>query len=327
MDKTLQQIANAIVANLINTEPIGLFNGKIGICLFLYRYAQYSGSAVYEEIASELLDDVFNQLKPEMTPSMIDGVAGIGYGLVALLGEHLIESDPEDLVLDDLDRALLCNVNPSLMKEIHYPVSLYSSGMYLLSRLSYDKTNVEQGWITNVIEQANNIVLDCISKKQYNVLKLSFLNSMLYVFLKLPKMMEKESKDLEYLLGNILHLSFQAIRQNNYQEIDLLLLRQNMAQLPLPLQLEYQKLLELMQGLECSSDNNQLEVWYDNLWWSIIYDIPIIKDVSLKEIECYIDTKVHESYFDGPIVNSKLAAVGLWLMTSDDKEEICVAKL
>lgn len=30
MYKTLQQIANTIVTNLKNTEPIGLFNGKIG---------------------------------------------------------------------------------------------------------------------------------------------------------------------------------------------------------------------------------------------------------------------------------------------------------
>ena len=46
MDKILQQIANTIVANLKNTELIGLFNGKIGIALFLYKYAHNSGSTV-----------------------------------------------------------------------------------------------------------------------------------------------------------------------------------------------------------------------------------------------------------------------------------------
>lgn len=74
MDKILQQIANTIVANLKNTESIGLFNGKIGIALFLYKYAHYSGSTVYEEIASELLDDVFNQLKPNISPSIVDWI-------------------------------------------------------------------------------------------------------------------------------------------------------------------------------------------------------------------------------------------------------------
>ena len=96
MDKILQQIANTIVANLKNTESIGLFNGKIGIALFLYKYAHYSGSTVYEEIASELLDDVFNQLKPNISPSIVDGLGGIGHGLSVLLGEHFVESDPED---------------------------------------------------------------------------------------------------------------------------------------------------------------------------------------------------------------------------------------
>lgn len=43
MNKILQQIANTIVANLANTESIGLFDGKLGIALFLCRYSRYSG--------------------------------------------------------------------------------------------------------------------------------------------------------------------------------------------------------------------------------------------------------------------------------------------
>ena len=47
MNETLQKIANTIVVNLANTEPIGLFDGKIGVCFFLYRYARYSGNGIY----------------------------------------------------------------------------------------------------------------------------------------------------------------------------------------------------------------------------------------------------------------------------------------
>ena len=179
MDKILQQIANTIVANLKNTESIGLFNGKIGIALFLYNYAHYSGSTVYEEIASELLDDVFNQLKPNISPSIVDGLGGIGHGLSVLLGEHLVESDPEDNVLNDIDKILLCDIRSSSMKELRSFYPLYSSGLYLLSRLYYDKATVDQAWVTNVIVQANLVLTDCIRQQKFGMLRLSYLNSIL----------------------------------------------------------------------------------------------------------------------------------------------------
>ena len=93
MNETLQRIANTIVVNLANTEPIGLFDGKIGVCLFLYRYARYSGNGIYERIASNLLDEIFNQLKPDLSPSAIDGVSGIGLGLTNLIKDGFLEVD------------------------------------------------------------------------------------------------------------------------------------------------------------------------------------------------------------------------------------------
>lgn len=314
MDKILQQIANTIVANLKNTEPIGLFNGKIGIALFLYQYAHYSGSTIYEEIASELLDDVFNQLKPNISPSIVDGLSGIGHGLSVLLGEHLVESDPEDNVLNGIDKILLCDIRSSSMKELHSPYPLYSSGLYLLSRLYYDKNAVDQAWITNVIVQANLVISDCIRQNKSGMLRLPYLNSMLYVFLKLSEMMKMEVDTLESLLKDILSLSHQAILQRCYREIDIVLFQGIFSRLSQRWTAECKQLRKLVEGLAVTVPQNSLDFWYDTLWWSVIYDIAIVDNISLEKIECYVDKKVEESYFDELIVNSKLAAVGLWLM-------------
>ncbi len=314
MNKILQQIANTIIANLANTEPIGLFNGKIGLCLFLYRYARYSGSAIYEDIASQLLDDVFNQLKPEMSPSMIDGLGGIGYALSSLLGDHLVESDPEDHILVDIDNALLGNTSPTLISKNYLPTPLYAPGMYLVSRISDGKAHVEPQWTINVIEQAILIVTDCINQQQNARLSLSSLNSMLYVFQKLSINIKPTSSKLDGLLRGILDLSLQAIHNNSYQEIDILLLRQNIIHLPQTLQTEYRLLAELAKEIKCFANKSRIDVWYNHLWWSILYDTPIIKDISFAEIECYVDNKVQECYFDDLTINNKLAAAGLWLM-------------
>lgn len=320
MDKILQQIANTIVANLKNTELIGLFNGKIGIALFLYKYAHYSGSTVYEEIASELLDDVFNQLKPNISPSIVDGLGGIGHGLSVLLGEHLVESDPEDNVLNDIDKILLCDIRSSSMKELRSPYPLYSSGLYLLSRLYYDKDTVDQAWVTNVIVQANLVLSDCIRQKKYGMLRLPYLNSILYVSLKLSEMREIEVDTLESLFRDILYLSHQVILQGCHRETDIVLLQRIFSQLPPIWEVECKQLRKLVEELVVTAPQNSMNFWYDNLWWSIIYDIAIVEDVSLDKIEYFVDKKVEESYFDEQIVNSNLTAVGLWLMKNPSRD-------
>ncbi|WP_286334189.1 hypothetical protein [Bacteroides caecimuris] len=313
MDKILRQIANTIVANLKNTEPIGLFNGKIGIALFLYKYAHYSGSTVYEEIASELINDVFNLVKSDMSPSIIDGMGGIGYGLSMLLGEHLVESDPEENVLDDIDKMLLCDVRSSLMKELQNPYPLYSSGLYLLSRLYYDEATVDQAWITNVIVQVNHVLSDCIKQKKYGMLKLSHLGSMLYVLFELSKMKKVEVETLESLIKDILYLSHQAVLQGDYREIDIVLFGKMLSQLPPIWEMDcYEQLRKSVERLSLTESQNSMDFWYEHLWWSVIYDM--VDDIPLNKIEGYIDEKVAEAYFDESIVNNHLAAVGLCLM-------------
>ena len=42
--------------------------------------------------------------------------------------------------------------------------------------------------------------------------------------------------------------------------------------------------------------------------------------MTLDKIECFVDKKVEESYFDEQIVNSNLTAVGLWLMKNPSRE-------
>ena len=46
MNELLRKIANTVIANLDNTTEIGLFKGRMGLTIFLYEYARYSGNSV-----------------------------------------------------------------------------------------------------------------------------------------------------------------------------------------------------------------------------------------------------------------------------------------
>lgn len=313
MDKILRQIANTIVANLANTVPIGLFDGKLGLALFLYKYSRYSASQNYEDIASDLLDDMFEGLKLNMSPSAIDGIASIGYGLTILLKECFLESDPDEDVLRDVDEVLLNRVKPSLMQEVRFPIPLYSSGIYLLSRLPYSDKEVEKRWTDQVVENAIDFVHQGVKRGKV-VPKLSLLNSMLYVFKQMRETNPMYSERLEQLLAELLDMSAQAIRSKDYQELDVLLLKQNIRTLPFRLKEKKHDVIGQIEQMGGVPEGDRLDFWYDTLWWSILYGVPVVEGVTPEAVKDYIDRKIQESYFDEMTVNSKLAAAGLWML-------------
>ncbi|GCB35772.1 hypothetical protein [Bacteroides faecalis] len=313
MNKILLQIANTIVANLANTEQVGLFDGKIGVCLFLYRYARYSGNRIYENIASNLLDEIFGQLKPDLSPSAIDGVAGIGFGLTNLIKEGFLEVDPSESVFHYVDEALFRDVRSPLMKEINFPIPLFSSGMYLLSRMSWRMDDIDNVWITGMIENSRSIIASGINNKRK--LKLSLLNSMLYVLCGFYERLEVNKIGIRKLLNDILNLSVLSIDGHNYQDIDIILLEQIIKKLPEELKVTSGPVLEKIDYLDCFMDMEALDVWYDNAWWGILYNIPILEKISFENIKIYIDKKIQGSFYDISMINSKLSSAGLWLMS------------
>lgn len=314
MNKTLRNIANTIVANLANTEPAGLFDGKMGICLFLYKYSRYSDYKIYDEIASNLLDELFDQLTPGMSTNVMDGLAGIGFGLVELLKDGFLESDPDDHILKNMDDILLHDVKNVLMRETPFSIALYSSGIYLLSRMSFRRNEMESEWIVNVIGQAIWLI-EYFKKRTQKVPKLSLLTSMLYVFGRLFAILETDKNKIQCILMDILHLSSLSIQQHNYNEIDILLLRQNVECLSEVLDIEKFPIIGVLREMTNNSEEVNMDMLYNNMWWWILYDLYPYENISSELIENYVDKKLRASYYDELAVNSKLAALGCWIMS------------
>ena len=100
-----------------------------------------------------------------------------------------------------------------------------------------------------------------------------------------------------------------------YQDIDFILLKQIMKILSMDLKVTGGPVLEKIDCLDCFVDMDVLDVWYDNAWWGILYNVPILEELSFDDIKMYIDKKIQSSFYDISMVNSKLSSVGLWLMS------------
>ena len=108
------------------------------------------------------------------------------------------------------------------------------------------------------------------------------------------------------LLNDILSLCVQSIDGQNYQDIDIILLKQTIKKLPEELKVTGGPVLEKIDCLDCFVDMDALDVWYN---------VPILEELSFDDITMYIDKKIQGSFYDISMINSKLSSAGLWLMS------------
>ena len=313
----LLRMANTIVANLDNTESAGLFHGKAGLCLFLYRYAAFSGREIYTETASMLLDDIFRMLNPSVPSGVTDGLSGIGCALCDLLKEGLVEGGAD--VLRDLDDTLLRSTRDRFRQEMAAPVPLLSSGLYLLRRMELQKDSVESLWVGNVVEDIRFVTT--ASRRDYRP-KLSLLHSMLHVLHKLYAMTDTDRDILHALTGEVLELAGKAVTGGRSRQVDIALFRTELERLPDTLQSAKDKVRALPEM--CGADRKTIppESWYDDLWWYLLYGVAPVPDTTEEELTAFINRKMEDAFFDDTTVNSRLAAMGLWMMkTMENKKE------
>ena len=103
-DTILMQIANGLSANVQRLTGSGLLEGKLGIAIYLYRYARYSGYTGFKHFADNLIDEVITGIS-ERDISFATGLSGIGWGINCLMQEQLIQG--EDDLLDSFNECIL----------------------------------------------------------------------------------------------------------------------------------------------------------------------------------------------------------------------------
>lgn len=309
MNELIRKIANTIVAGLDNTTEIGLFRGRMGLAVFLYDYARYSGSSVYERMADELIDKIYGQLKPGISFSIIDGSAGIGVGLSYLLQNHFIEGDPDN-ILRDLDKKLIDNSEDVLFKEITSATPVFSSGIYLLSRLPLCSAGQKEKWVTNIINTGISFMWKIIIRRKFEP-KLSLLNSMFLVYNQLLKEGIDEENVLQ-LQKDMLRLSINAIEKKYYQSFDIVLLKYILTLVPKDFCSDDQSRLDLLLS-DINMDDFNIEEWNNNLWWYFIYGITPL-EYPMEVIEKYVDQKMLDYSFDMDNINNQFSVLGLILI-------------
>ena len=113
LDERLHKVAGQLLLNAYFINNSGIAKGKLGIAIFMYHYARYNGSRLYEEFADNLIDEISEGINTSTPLDFENGLTGIGWGISYLVRNGFIEGDIDE-ILEEIDITLSHKLNESL---------------------------------------------------------------------------------------------------------------------------------------------------------------------------------------------------------------------
>lgn len=134
----LIRISNHLILHSSYLKHLGLVNGKMGVVIFFFHYARYTGNSLYERYAEDLFDELYEEIHKDISVHFRDGLCGIAWGIEYLVHEQFIEGDT-DGSLADIDRMIM-QTDPRRLIDYSLETGLEGIVCYALSRLFSPRT-------------------------------------------------------------------------------------------------------------------------------------------------------------------------------------------
>lgn len=106
----LNRIANHCLFYGSFNSDLGLYNGKMGMVIFFFHYARYTGNTLYENFAEEFLNEILDSLHNGTLISFKRGLSGIGWGILYLIKQGFMETDIQETFKDIDDKIMEYNL-------------------------------------------------------------------------------------------------------------------------------------------------------------------------------------------------------------------------
>lgn len=167
----LLRIANTILSNYSMTTTPNLVGGRMGVCLFLYEYAKFTGIKEYEDIADEMMDLILKILNKGESEDNVSSLSGIGIGVIYLITHNYLEDTDEQDSLEEVDNYLLKEIEKaSAPTEMLIPPILY-----FIYRFLYYRGKIERKCYHKLAQQILTIFHDYDNKGGEDCIILNFI--------------------------------------------------------------------------------------------------------------------------------------------------------
>jgi len=208
IESRLQRIANVLLLNASFTDNLGLLNGKMGIAIFFFHYARYTGNEMYENYAGELIDEIYEEISPTSPINFAAGVTGIAWGIEYLVKNGFVEADT-DKALNEID-SVIFRATTQLPVYIENQDDLFGFGIYYLARLNGREHDMDNTSVLFMKQMTVYMVDECerllVQQKFHDVniprLSAGLVNSIMFFLLEVHRLglfPVKVNKLLRYL--------------------------------------------------------------------------------------------------------------------------------
>jgi hypothetical protein len=113
---------------------LGLLSGKMGICIFFYRYARLTDKKLYTAFAGELVDEIYAEINTKSPLDFKDGLAGICWGMEYLIRNGFVDADADE-ILENIDISIM-ERDVRRMRDTSLETGLEGLAHYVLARCS-----------------------------------------------------------------------------------------------------------------------------------------------------------------------------------------------
>jgi hypothetical protein len=137
MSNYIRKLTDLILLNAYSVHSAGLYNGKSGLSLCLFEISNNLNDERIEECAVDLLQASLVLVNKSNDVSFENGFAGVGFVLLYLIENKLIDANFEELFRKQLNEiySVTKKVAPSSIDLLHL--------VYFFEMLSYSKNNIE----------------------------------------------------------------------------------------------------------------------------------------------------------------------------------------
>lgn len=139
MQERIDKFNNFVMAQDIYKQPLGLFGGRMGLCIYFFHQHRITDNIEYKNYAEKILISIYKQIHVELSTDIEDGLIGICYGIIYLIEQGFIEGKIND-ILKELDDKIfnrlyfsLLSLQPHLYIEEHLKIISYS--IYFCKRI------------------------------------------------------------------------------------------------------------------------------------------------------------------------------------------------
>jgi hypothetical protein len=296
----LRRIANTILLNISEVSNIGLFNGKMGIALFLYHYSRIDKNQIYDKFAEELLDNVFLSLDRTLSADISNDLAEIGWGINYLIKNKFVDADAN--VLDEVDTFLYELKHKDILVKTSNNCPFFSKEMYL----------VERDYGAKLLEESLLELKEMLSQKD-KYFNLCYLNSLIYAISQMTLKTELSNAILSIIYTNIIH----SIDNKYYFPADILVLSNIIRSFNLKQNsgFENEKWIGLLETLDCNNSNGIFNTGiYDMIYDKLkIIESSVCDKIEMNDVEKQVNFMIKDVNRNLSLHNG-LAGIGLTLI-------------